>query len=605
METSMLRQRAKVNWLKYGDQCSSTFFRKINARRASQRVYQITNMAGETLTDANQVAAEFIMFFQTLLGGERRARMLNCDFLQPHLKHTITMDEAADLVRPVTQAEIRTAFFDISEDSAPGPDGYTSGFFKAAWPEIGADLCAAVAEFFTSGQLLKQLNATLLVLIPKVQLPVRVSEFRPIACCNVVYKAIAKILVGYATGARGLRQGDPMSPYLFVLVMELFHALLKFRIRTDGRFQHHWKCHVESVRSIKNILAEFEDMSGLKVNPNKSSIILSKAVRSERQEILEVLGFQEGSLPIKYLGVPLTASRLTIADCQPLLDKVSSRISGWSHLSLSFAGRVQVIKSVLSALHMYWGSVFILPKAVIKVLERRMTDFLWKGPSGAGYTKVAWVQCCKPKEEGGLGIRSVQYINQALILKQIWRILQQEPRSIWVAWVLRYRLRNQTVWTFSSASAPWFWRKMLKLCPRLKEGLEYRVGDGRKFRLWSDIWHPRGPLLFTFPRGPCITGLPADSMLHQVIHQDQWHWPAAADFDIQEIVAGLPSIYSQQPDEIKWKSNSGMCTTSAILSLLQPSSPHVEWHHLLRGKFKIPRHFYFVAGFSGAFIHDG
>ncbi|KAL0291804.1 UNVERIFIED_CONTAM: putative ribonuclease H protein [Sesamum radiatum] len=416
---------------------------------------------------------------------------------------------------------------------------------------------------------------------------------------------------GFFAGARGLRQGDPMSPYLFVLVMELFHALLKFRIRTDGRFQHHWKCedlnilnlgfaddvllfcagHVESVRSIKNILAEFEDMSGLKVNPNKSSIILSKAVRSERQEILEVLGFQEGSLPIKYLGVPLTASRLTIADCQPLLDKVSSRISGWSHLSLSFAGRVQVIKSVLSALHMYWGSVFILPKAVIKVLERRMTDFLWKGPSGAGYTKVAWVQCCKPKEEGGLGIRSVQYINQALILKQIWRILQQEPRSIWVAWVLRYRLRNQTVWTFSSASAPWFWRKMLKLCPRLKEGLEYRVGDGRKFRLWSDIWHPRGPLLFTFPRGPCITGLPADSMLHQVIHQDQWHWPAAAaDFDIQEIVAGLPSIYSQQPDEIKWKSNSGMCTTSAILSLLQPSSPHVEWHHLLRGKFKIPRH---------------
>ncbi|KAL0295408.1 UNVERIFIED_CONTAM: putative ribonuclease H protein [Sesamum radiatum] len=239
-------------------------------------------------------------------------------------------------------------------------------------------------------------------------------------------------------------------------------------------------------------------MSGLKVNPNKSSIILSKAVRSERQEILEVLGFQEGSLPIKYLGVPLTASRLTIADCQPLLDKVSSRISGWSHLSLSFAGRVQVIKSVLSALHMYWGSVFILPKAVIKVLERRMTDFLWKGPSGAGYTKVAWVQCCKPKEEGGLGIRSVQYINQALILKQIWRICSKNP--VLFGWhgcsAIDSEIRRLD---FSSASAPWFWRKMLKLCPRLKEGLEYRVGDGRKFRLWSDIWHPRGPLLFTFP----------------------------------------------------------------------------------------------------------
>ncbi|KAL0283961.1 UNVERIFIED_CONTAM: hypothetical protein Sradi_7212300 [Sesamum radiatum] len=99
----------------------------------------------------------------------------------------------------------------------------------------------------------------------------------------------------------------------------------------------------------------------------------------------------------------------------------------------------------------------------------------------------------------------------------------------------------------------------------------------------------RSPAVY-FPTRSVYYGLPADSMLHQVIHQDQWHWPAAADFDIQEIVAGLPSIYSQQPDEIKWKSNSGMCTTSAILSLLQPSSPHVEWHHLLRGKFKIPRH---------------
>ncbi|KAL0289987.1 UNVERIFIED_CONTAM: Retrovirus-related Pol polyprotein from type-2 retrotransposable element R2DM [Sesamum radiatum] len=440
LEASMLRQRAKLSWLKYGDQCTSIFFKKINARRAAQRVFQIYNSAGEMLTEQSLVAAEFVSYFQSMLGGVRRASSINCDFLQPHLKHILNTEEADALVRPITHEEIREAFYDISEDSAPGPDGYTSGFFKAAWSEIGDDICAAVAEFFISGRLLKQLNATMLVLIPKIHLPVRVSDFRPIACCNVLYKAITKILVrrmqqvldllidysqnafvpgrsiadnillaqelmagynqsrlpqrctikvdiqkaydsvhwdfvleslrifnfpsrfiswieqclttptfsislngsvhGFFKGARGLRQGDPMSPYLFVLVMEIWHVLLTIRTRNEGSFQHHWKCNelgivnlsfaddilifcagnLESVRMIKHTLAEFAEMSGLHVNPNKSTIILSKAVRSERRAILDLMGFPEAVLPIKYLGVPLIASRLTVADCQPLID---------------------------------------------------------------------------------------------------------------------------------------------------------------------------------------------------------------------------------------------------------------------------------------------
>ncbi|KAL0445599.1 UNVERIFIED_CONTAM: hypothetical protein Slati_1687800 [Sesamum latifolium] len=195
MEDSMLRQRAKLRWFKHGDKCSKVFFRKINATRAKQRVFQISNAAGDTLTEGDQVVAEFLSFYESLLGGVRHRQALNLDFLQPHLKHMLSIEEGNELILPITPMEIKEALFDISEDSAPGPDGYTLTFFKAAWSVIGDDICVAVAEFFVSGRLLKQLNATLLVLIPKVQLPVRVSEFRPIACCNVVYKAISKISV--------------------------------------------------------------------------------------------------------------------------------------------------------------------------------------------------------------------------------------------------------------------------------------------------------------------------------------------------------------------------------------------------------------------------
>ncbi|KAL0455455.1 UNVERIFIED_CONTAM: hypothetical protein Slati_0884700 [Sesamum latifolium] len=131
LEQHMLQQRAKLAWMKGGDQCSRIFFRKVAKRRASKRIFQIMNTAGQILTDQQDVINEFIAFYQALLGGERRA------------------------------------VFAIDEDKAPGPDGYPSGFFKAAWSVIGKEVTQAILDFFTTGRLLKQVNATLLSLNPK------------------------------------------------------------------------------------------------------------------------------------------------------------------------------------------------------------------------------------------------------------------------------------------------------------------------------------------------------------------------------------------------------------------------------------------------------
>ncbi|KAL0355350.1 UNVERIFIED_CONTAM: hypothetical protein Sradi_3981900 [Sesamum radiatum] len=210
-------------------------------------------------------------------------------------------------------------------------------------------------------------------------------------------------------GARGLRQGHPMSPYLFVPVMEVLQLLLRQTIEQDEGFTFHWKrediglfqlsfaddlilfyhADTSSVGVFKRGLDRFSTYSGLHANPQKSHLIVSKSAHDTRANLLQILGFEEDTLPLRYLGLPLISSRLTLLDCKPLLQKIDNRIAGWEGIQLSFAGRLQLIKLVLMALEVYWVMAFILPKGILKEVEKRLYSFLWKGTSNSGYPKVA------------------------------------------------------------------------------------------------------------------------------------------------------------------------------------------------------------------------
>ncbi|KAL2235459.1 UNVERIFIED_CONTAM: hypothetical protein Sindi_1278100, partial [Sesamum indicum] len=560
LEQIMLQQLAKMQWMKGGDQCSRIFFRKIAQKRVARRILQINDDNGTIHTEPKEIINEFICYYQNHLG-----------------------------------------VFDIAEDKAPGPDGYSSGFFKAAWPVVGQEVTKAVLEFFSISKLLKQVNSTLLVLIPKVHTPMTIGDFRPISCCNVLYKIIAKLLVqrlsvvldkiispclgafipgrsigdnillaqelltrynqvrlpprctlkvdirkaydtvewdlllavlqlfgfpqtftkwieecvttaafsiglngnphGFFAGARGLRQGDPLSPYLFVLVMEVLHLGLLQLIEQDLQFSYHWKCEpakvfqlgfaddlllfcradLNSLRILKRALDRFAEWSGLRLNVQKSHVIISRSAQGWKDQILTIMGFQEGQLPMRYLDLPLLSSRLSISDCQPLLLKIDARINGWEGISLSYAGRIQIIKSVLSAMSIYWASAFILPKAIIKQIEKHLRTFLWKGTSTSGYAKT--------------------------------------------------RLHNTSIWTINEKGGSWGWRKLLRLRSSILPMTEFLIGEGRSFYLWKDSWHHLGPLIARFPRGPSLLGLDESAKLQVVINEGQWQWPFITDLE--------------------------------------------------------------------------
>ncbi|WMV50192.1 hypothetical protein MTR67_043577 [Solanum verrucosum] len=115
-----------------------------------------------------------------------------------------------------------------------------------------------------------------------------------------------------------------------------------------------------------DIFQEFSLASGLVANADKSSVYFGGVPTSIQNDILHDIRFSQGYLPFRYLGVPLSTKRVSILQYQPLIDKIMSRIQSWTSRFLSYAGRTQLIKSVLFSIQVFWSQVFVLPKKVFK-----------------------------------------------------------------------------------------------------------------------------------------------------------------------------------------------------------------------------------------------
>ena len=134
--------------------------------------------------------------------------------------------------------------------------------------------------------------------------------------------------------------------------------------------------------------------------------------------LANILHCRVGSLPMKYLGMPLGTSFKAASIWNPILEKMEKKLSGWKRLCLSKGGRLMLLKSTLSSLPTYFLSLFTIPKAVAARLESIQRNFLWGSSEGCfKYPLVAWDKVCSPVEMGGLGIRNVVPFNQALLGK--------------------------------------------------------------------------------------------------------------------------------------------------------------------------------------------
>ncbi|RVW35353.1 Transposon TX1 uncharacterized 149 kDa protein [Vitis vinifera] len=498
------RQKARVKWVKEGD-CNSKFFHKVANGRGDLTYFE--------------------KLYASPIGESWSIEGLDWS--------PISEESAIRLDAPFTEEEISKAIFQMDRDKAPGPDGFTIAVFQDCWDVIKEDLVRVFAEFHRSEVINQSTNASFIVLLPKKSTTKKISDFRPISLITSLYKIIAKVLSGRLRGvlhetihstqdafvqerqimdavlianeivderrrsweegvvfkidfekaydhvsakgwikaSRGLRQGDPLSPFLFTLVADVLSRML---LRAEER----------------NML------EGFRVGRNRTRVshlqladdtIFFSNTREEDLQTLkslllaETLECKASGWPIIYLGLPLGGNPRAGGFWDPVIERISRRLDGWQKAYLSFGGRITLIQSYLTHMPCYFLSLFKLPASVATKIEKLQRDFLWSGiGEGKRDHLVRWDVVCKLKEIGGLGFGNISLRNLALLGKWLWRY-PREGSALWHQVILSIYGSHSNGWdanTLVRWSHRCHWKAITQVFQEFSSFTRFVVGNG-------------------------------------------------------------------------------------------------------------------------------
>ncbi|GAV92186.1 LOW QUALITY PROTEIN: zf-RVT domain-containing protein, partial [Cephalotus follicularis] len=263
-----------------------------------------------------------------------------------------------------------------------------------------------------------------------------------------------------------------------------------------------------------------------------------------------------GTLPLKYLGLPLVSRGLSAADCKCLSLRMADMIQNWTSKCLSYAGRAQLIQATLSGVKNFWLHNMVLPKATMKECESIMRRYLWAGSGGRKRSKISWARVCKPKDEGGLGLRRATDCNKATIMK---------------------------LGTFT-------WKTILQLRPIVTANLVYSVGRDSSWSMWFDPWLHNTSLVERLGvRAIYDTGLPREATLSEVIQESRWSWPSHV-WQLWDIRHESSNINIVQRDSLGWQKVDGSFSFKQAWDSIRTSALTVPWSKVVWFNGGIPKH---------------
>lgn len=307
---------------------------------------------------------------------------------------------------------------------------------------------------------------------------------------------------------RGLRQSDPLSPYLFLLCAEGFSALL-YQAEQENRIAGMKICHgAPSVshllfaddsliliranegdaQQLQEILDLYERCSGQMINKAKSAILFSKNTKASRKkEVCDTIQVTKETMSERYLGLPVHVGLSEGNTFAYLKDRIWKRIQGWKEKFLSWAGKEILIKAIAQAIPTFAMGCFDLTKTLCDQISKMVARFWWNAQEGKH--KIHWLSkdvLQQPKKEGGLGFCDVHDFNLAMLAKQCWR-LWERPESLCVRILkAKYFPDSSLLGAKPKKRMAYSWRSILRGLQVFKLGIVWRLGDGKNLKIWSD-----------------------------------------------------------------------------------------------------------------------
>lgn len=668
------RQRSRTVWLREGDKNTKYFHSKATARKRKNKIRGIVDERNNWTEEAPEIEKIICDYFDNMFTS-KNPTMQQLESALKGMPCKISSEMNAHLDQPYTEAEITEALSQMHPSKAPGSDGLPTAFFQKHWKSVNQGVIAVCLHVLNDGGNITPLNHTFIALIPKIDKPRKVGDFRPISLCNVIYRIIVKtvanrlklilnhiisptqsafvpnrliidnIIIGYeclhkiriskgkkhgivalkldvskaydrvewkflqctlekigfsskfvrlimrcittpsfsvlingvAKGLikpqRGLRQGCPLSPYLFILCAEVFSNLLSqaemnkhihgIKFGKELSITHllfaddsliFVRATKEDCWSLKGVFDCYTNASGQIFNFEKSSMFFSQNTKHELISVIKDT-FQ---LPVvsrheKYLGLPSMIGRNKTSFFKDIKLRILSKISSWQAKLFSCGGKEILIKAVAQAVPAYAMSVFKLPLGLCEEMQKAIARFWWG--NSKDHRPIhwrRWEKMCQAKSRGGMGFRDLSSFNQALVAKQGWRIIQ-EPNSL-VARIMKARYFKHS--SFMEAKAGYqpsfIWRSILWGREVTENGLRWRIGNDEQVKVYQSKWLPR-PDTFKLISPPKLHSETAVSELINEKHE--WDEELIRQNFLRvdaEQITRIPLPRQPNPDQVVW-----------------------------------------------------